>query len=43
MRDQSPQMWEKIKAERAIGAAWLDLESSDFNLTLFMTVPEAGE
>ncbi len=43
MRDQSPQMWEKVKAEKSIGAAWLDLETSDFNLTLFMTVPEAGE
>jgi type VI secretion system protein ImpJ len=41
MRDQSPQIWEQITTERAIGATWLDLEASDFSLTLFMTVPEA--
>ncbi|MFB3893158.1 MAG: type VI secretion system baseplate subunit TssK [Phycisphaerae bacterium] len=41
-RDQSARMWERICQEKAIAARWPDLESSDFKLTLYMTVPGEG-
>ena len=40
MRTESARMWERIVAEHAIAARWLDMESSDFGLTLFMTLAE---
>ncbi len=39
-RDQNPQIWEQITKEKEIGVTWVGLSSSDYALTLFMTVPE---
>jgi type VI secretion system ImpJ/VasE family protein len=36
----STDMWERIRQEKAIGAWWPGMESSDFKLSLFMTFPE---
>lgn len=38
LRTESARMWERIVAEHAIAARWIDMESSDFALTLYMTV-----
>ncbi|HEY2586623.1 MAG TPA: type VI secretion system baseplate subunit TssK [Tepidisphaeraceae bacterium] len=39
LRDGS-RMWEDVVRERAIAARWTGLESSDFQLTLYMTLPK---
>jgi type VI secretion system protein ImpJ len=39
MRTDSKRMWEQIKTEKSISIRWPDLETSDFDLTLYMTVP----
>ncbi len=42
MRADSTRMWERIKQEKSIAIRWEEIETSDFELTLFMTVPEGG-
>jgi type VI secretion system ImpJ/VasE family protein len=42
MRDESARMWERIDAEKAIAARWPGMETSDYRLTLYMTVPAGG-
>ena len=32
-------MWDRIAEEKSIAARWLGADSSDFALTLYMTVP----
>jgi len=39
----STRMWEMIRREKAVALRWTDMESSDFAVTLYMTVPEAGQ
>ena len=39
-RSESSRMWERITKEKAIAARWPGSESSDFELTLYMTVPD---
>lgn len=39
MRHESGRMWERTVQEKALAATWPDAESSDFRLTLYMTVP----
>ena len=39
MRHESGRMWERVVQEKALAATWPDVESSDFRLTLYMTVP----
>jgi type VI secretion system ImpJ/VasE family protein len=38
LRTESARMWERVVAEHAIAARWIDMESSDFSLVLYMTV-----
>jgi type VI secretion system protein ImpJ len=38
LRTESARMWERIVAEHAIAARWIDMESSDFTLGLYMTM-----
>jgi len=37
---ESARLWERIKQEKAIAVRWPGIESSDFNVTLYMTVPD---
>jgi type VI secretion system protein ImpJ len=38
-RDESARMWERITQEKTIAIRWPEMETSDFEITLFMTVP----
>jgi type VI secretion system protein ImpJ len=38
-RAESARMWERIVEERSMAVRWLGAESSDFALTLYMTIP----
>jgi type VI secretion system ImpJ/VasE family protein len=40
IRAESARIWERIKQEKAIAAKWPGIESSDFDITLYMTVPD---
>jgi predicted component of type VI protein secretion system len=40
LRTESARMWEMIQREKIIGARWVQMESSDFQLALYMTLPE---
>jgi type VI secretion system protein ImpJ len=40
LRTESARMWERIVAEHGIAARWLDMESTDFTLNLYMTLAE---
>jgi predicted component of type VI protein secretion system len=40
MRQESARMWERIVAEKAIAVRWSDMDTMDYSLTLYMTVPE---
>ena len=42
LRADSKRMWERINQEKAMAVRFPGLETSDFSVTLFMTVPEAG-
>ena len=42
MRDESARMWERVSAEKALAARWPGMESTDYRVTLFMTVPAGG-
>jgi type VI secretion system protein ImpJ len=42
MRAESTRMWDRIKEERKVALKWPELESSDFDCKLFMTVPGGG-
>ncbi|MFL7810771.1 MAG: type VI secretion system baseplate subunit TssK, partial [Anaerolineae bacterium] len=39
LRADSVRMWERIKQEKSIAVRWEGIEASDFELTLYMTVP----
>jgi len=39
IRTESARMWERIVREKAVAAKWPGLETSDFVLTMLMTVP----
>jgi len=39
-RDESARLWDRIQQERAIAVRWPGVETSDFEITLFMTVPD---
>ncbi len=39
-RAASGRMWERVARDKAIGLRWPDMELSDFELTLFMTIPQ---
>ena len=40
MRGESARLWERIRQEKAIAVRWPGIESSDFDVTLYMTVPD---
>ena len=40
MRGESARLWERISQEKAIAVRWPGIESSDFEVTLYMTVPD---
>ena len=39
MRADSQKMWDVIREHKALAVRWLDIDTSDFQLTLYMTVP----
>jgi len=40
MRSESARLWERIQQEKSIAVRWPGIESSDFGVTLYMTVPD---
>jgi type VI secretion system ImpJ/VasE family protein len=42
MRGESARLWERITQEKAMALRWPGIESSDFEVTLYMTVPDTG-
>jgi type VI secretion system ImpJ/VasE family protein len=40
MRSESARLWERIAQEKSIAVRWPGIESSDFGITLYMTVPD---
>jgi type VI secretion system protein ImpJ len=40
MRADSTRMWERIKQEKSVAVRWEGIEASDFELALYMTVPD---
>jgi len=40
LRTESARMWERVREEMAMAIRWPGMESSDFKVTLYMTVPE---
>jgi type VI secretion system ImpJ/VasE family protein len=40
MRSESARLWERIQQEKSIAVRWPGIESSDFQVTLYMTVPD---
>jgi type VI secretion system protein ImpJ len=40
MRSESERLWERIQQEKSIAVRWPGIESSDFAVTLYMTVPD---
>jgi type VI secretion system protein ImpJ len=40
IRAESARMWDRIKQEKAIAVKWPGIETSDFDITLYMTVPD---
>jgi len=40
LRAESARMWERVREEKAMATRWPGMESSDFKVTLYMTVPE---
>jgi len=40
MRSESGRLWERITQEKACTVRWPGIESSDFEVTLYMTVPD---
>jgi hypothetical protein len=39
----SSRMWERIQKERSMSLVWRELETSDYDVTLYMTVPESED
>ncbi len=39
IRSESQRMWEKIKEEKGIGIRWLGADTTDFAITIYMTMP----
>jgi hypothetical protein len=42
MRADAARMWERIKQEKSIAVRWEGIETADFELVLYMTVPDGG-
>lgn len=42
MRADSARMWERIKQEKSIAVRWEGIETSDYEVSLYMTVPSGG-
>ncbi|HUW18309.1 MAG TPA: type VI secretion system baseplate subunit TssK [Sedimentisphaerales bacterium] len=40
IRGESARLWERVTQEKAMAARWPGIESSDFEITLYMTVPD---
>ena len=43
LRADSKRMWDRISQEKAAAIRFPGVETSDFDITLYMTIPEAGE
>jgi type VI secretion system ImpJ/VasE family protein len=39
MRSESQRMWDRIKDEKMMAARWPDMQTSDFQLSLYMPIP----
>jgi len=40
LRSESARLWERIEQEKSVAVRWPGIESSDFGITLYMTVPD---
>jgi hypothetical protein len=36
-------MWDRIQHEKAMTLLWRELETADYDITLYMTVPESED
>ena len=43
MRAESTRLWDRIQQERVIAVRWPGVETSDFEITLYMTVPDTED
>jgi len=43
MRGESARLWERIQQEKTVAVRWPGAETSDFKITLYMTVPGSGK
>ena len=43
VRAESARLWDRIQQERAIAVRWPGVETSDFEITLYMTVPDTED
>jgi len=41
-RTASARMWERVTQDKALALRWPDMDLSDFEITLFMTIPQGG-
>ncbi|NLF29758.1 MAG: type VI secretion system baseplate subunit TssK [Planctomycetes bacterium] len=41
-RTDAARMWERVAQDKALGLRWPDMDLSDFEITLFMTIPQGG-
>ncbi|MHC4526848.1 MAG: type VI secretion system baseplate subunit TssK, partial [Planctomycetota bacterium] len=39
MRGESKRLWERVQQDKSLAVRWPGIESSDFEVTLYMTVP----
>jgi len=42
LRDESTRMWERVQEEKTLALRWPGMESSDYRIGLYMTVPQGG-
>lgn len=42
MRSESKRVWEQVEKDKGLAIRWPDMETSDFNIALYMIIPELG-
>ncbi|MFC1806685.1 type VI secretion system baseplate subunit TssK, partial [Planctomycetota bacterium] len=43
LRAESKRMWDRIAQEKSMAIRFPGVETSDYDITLYMTIPEGGE
>lgn len=42
LRGESQRMWERVQEEKVLAARWPGLETTDFKMAIYMTMPQGG-